>query len=217
VIVTADRVIGIGNCRSGVRERYSAGMRWILACLLAAGCGRLGFDSRIQLAGDDTVMPDGPANLVFVTSQHVIAGQLGSLAAADARCNDAAGGAGLPGHYVAWLSTSKTSAIDRLAGARGWVRPDGRPFADTPADIAAGRIWYPASIDENGAASATLVITTSDAHGRFDGKSCSDLGAGRVLRPDRHQRLPQRPQQAVQQQLSDLLPRALTATAGASS
>lgn len=150
-------------------------MRWALVCLLAAGCGRLGFDSRFQLDGDDTVMPDGPANLVFVTSQPVVVGQLGSLAAADAVCNQAADAAGLPGHYVAWLSTSKTSAIDRLAGARGWVRRDGRPFADTPADIAAGRIWYPASIDENGAVAATLVVTTSDAHGRFDGMSCNDL------------------------------------------
>lgn len=175
MIVTADRVIGVGNCRSGVRERYSAGMRWPIACLLAAGCGRVGFDSRIQLAGDGTITPDGPANLVFVTSQHVVVGQLGSLAAADAVCNQAAAAAGLPGHYVAWLSTSQTSAIDRLAGARGWVRPDGRPFADTPADIAAGRIWYPASIDENGAVAATLVVTTSDAHGRFDGMSCNDL------------------------------------------
>jgi hypothetical protein len=175
VIVTADRVISIRNRRSGVRERYSPAMRWLLACLLATGCGRLGFDSRFQLAGDDTVMPDGAANLVFVTSQHVVAGQLGSLAGADAVCNEAAAAAGLPGRYVAWLSTSKTSAIDRLAGARGWVRPDGRPFADTPADIAAGRIWYPASIDENGAVAATTVVTTSDAHGRFDGKSCNDL------------------------------------------
>src|SRR5215510_6780649 len=110
-------------------------MRCTLACLLVAGCGRLSSDSQVQPVGDDTAALEGAANLVFVTSQHVIAGQLGSLAAADAVCNESAANAGLPGVYVAWLSTSATNAIDRLAGARGWVRPDGRPFADTSADI----------------------------------------------------------------------------------
>ncbi len=33
----------------------------------------------------------------------------------------------LPGTYRAWLSTSSVNAIDRVAGARGWIRVDGAP------------------------------------------------------------------------------------------
>lgn len=58
--------------------------------------------------------------------------------------------AGLPGEFVAWLSTSEVDAIDRLNGARGWVRPDGRPFVDRPVDILEGRIFYPPVLDELG-------------------------------------------------------------------
>jgi hypothetical protein len=153
-------------------------MRCLIPCIVATGaiaCGRFGFEASLPPGDDDTITPDGPANLVFVTSQPVFVGRFGSLAVADAACRQFASAAGLPGSYVAWLSTSTTNAIDRIAGARGWVRPDGRPFADTPADIEAGRIWYPAAVDENRAVTATLVVTTSDARGRFNGNSCADL------------------------------------------
>lgn len=39
---------------------------------------------------------------------------------------------GTPGsRFVAWRSTGAIAARDRLAGARGWVRPDGLALADT--------------------------------------------------------------------------------------
>lgn len=89
-------------------------------------------------------------NIVFVTST-ADTGNLGGLAGADAICAARAAAAGLPGNYRAFLSTSSVNAIDRLTGARGWVRVDGRPFADSAADVASGRILYPPRIDELGA------------------------------------------------------------------
>jgi len=82
------------------------------------------------------------ANIAFATSR-TVRGDFGGLGAGDAICNEEAADAGLPGTYVAYLSTSTVDAIDRIAGSRGWVRPDGKPFADRPEDIAEGRIIYP--------------------------------------------------------------------------
>ena len=94
----------------------------------------------------------GPAyNLVFVTST-TTTGAMGGLAGADTICAERAAAAGLPGTYVAWLSTSTVDAVDRLAGARGWVGTDGRAFADEIADIMTGRIFHPIRHDELGAA-----------------------------------------------------------------
>src|SRR5262249_21678466 len=76
---------------------------------------------------------------------------LGGLAGADGLCATRAMAASLPGTYRAWLSTSTVNAKDRLAGARGWVRTDGLPFADTIADIVSGKILYPIRLDERGA------------------------------------------------------------------
>jgi hypothetical protein len=54
------------------------------------------------------------------------------------------------GTYKAWLSTSTANAITKLGSARGFVRPDGQPFADQVSDIAAGKILNTLSLDENG-------------------------------------------------------------------
>jgi hypothetical protein len=147
--------------------------------LLASACGRIGFASFTSgVSGDARTLPDGPnaaANLVFVTSTTVIPGEIGSIAAADAMCSEVATTSGLPGTYVAFVSTSTTNAIDRIAGARGWIRVDGLPFADTPADLVAGRTYYPVGIDENGAFSRGRPTTATDATGHFDGQGCSDF------------------------------------------
>lgn len=93
------------------------------------------------------------SNYAFVTSAKYT-GDLGSLTGADAKCNVAATNAGLPGHYVAWLSDSGAAAKDRLAGARGWSRVDGLPFADalqaSSFDLTKGQVFYPIALDENG-------------------------------------------------------------------
>src|SRR5436190_591044 len=85
-------------------------------------------------AGPTDVPPPPPPNYMFVTSG-THQPPFGTLAAADNACNAAATAAGLPGTYRAWLSTSSVDAIDRIAGARGWIRPDGVPFADAPAHL----------------------------------------------------------------------------------
>src|SRR5213592_2896892 len=87
------------------------------------------------------------ANYVFVTSTTHAPDELGP-ADADRICNARAQAAGLPGTYVAWLSSSTEPARDRLGSARGWVRLDGLPFTDTLADLAAGKVFYPVGLDE---------------------------------------------------------------------
>ena len=89
-------------------------------------------------------------NVVFVTSTSSN-GDLGGQLGADAECTSLATSANLPsGIYKAWLSTSTANAITKLGSARGFVRPDGQPFADRVSDIVAGKILNSLSLDQNG-------------------------------------------------------------------
>ncbi|HWB81266.1 MAG TPA: hypothetical protein VG755_40165 [Nannocystaceae bacterium] len=98
--------------------------------------------------------PSGDANIVFVTSSLHTGGSLGGLEGADAICQARADAAGLAGTYVAWLSAPGQNARDRIGSARGWVRSDGRPFAQDLAQVQSGRFYYPPITDENGTAIA---------------------------------------------------------------
>ena len=73
---------------------------------------------------------------------------------------------GLPGAYVAWLSTADVDAVDRLGNARGWIRPDGLPFVDTIDELVAGRTLYPPFIDETNLRGHEEVWTGTAATGR---------------------------------------------------
>lgn len=126
--------------------------------------------------------PQPTPNIVFVTSL-TYDGNLGGLAGADQVCQARATAAGLPQNtYKAWLSTSTENAIDRLGSARGWVRVDGKPFADTKADITGGKIYHPIRVDETGAfvndTSQLHVWTGTSKDGTLDpvegGRTCSD-------------------------------------------
>lgn len=97
-----------------------------------------------------TVTATPEFNRVFVTST-THAGDFGGLAGGDAICATRATAAGLPGTYVAWLSVTGVNASSRLGTARGFVRVDGKPFANSVADILANRIFNPLRIAENGA------------------------------------------------------------------
>lgn len=161
----------------------------VLACIAAAGCDSLFHLDHVPLPTDAAI--DGPGssngsdvpNLVFVSSQKIVPATLGGAAAADALCTTLATNAGHPGHYVAWLGTSTASATTRIgATARGWVRADGRPFADTLVDIAQGKVWYPLRLDENGndiAVSATaadlVVVTGTMPSGETQLPNCNDF------------------------------------------
>lgn len=114
------------------------------------------------------------ANYVFISSEPVDLSPT-FIDDADAHCNTLAGEGGLPGTYVAWLSTSSTSALDRLSDARGWVRPDGRPFVDRPADLSQGRLYYPPVLDETGTVlrASDIITGTVDSGDAFSG-TCVD-------------------------------------------
>ncbi len=147
--------------------------RWLVTVTLLAGCY-----TAVHLAGDAANDDGGSSsapNVVFVTSSQIMLGH--STAAADTSCNTLAQSAGLPGHYVAWLSTSQVEAKARLGSARGWVRPDGKPFADTVSDIVAGKIFYPATFDESGATvplDTAIATGTSAAGVDVQGEDCGD-------------------------------------------
>ena len=174
----------------------------LLVAWSMAGCGRVGFADINQDArgarADDAGGADGPGpaldaltgvNVVFTTSSVHAPRDLGGLPGADEICTARAGEAGLPGTYVAWLSTAGTSAPSRLAGARGWVRPDGRPVFDTVAELSTGILWYPLDRDEQGRAVRTtssagvLVATGTNMDGSYSGEDCAgytSTGVGSV-------------------------------------
>ena len=111
-------------------------------------------------------------NLVFVT-RDTFRGDFGGLDAGDDHCATAAIDAGLDGTFVALLSAGQTHAIDRLRRPgsgdlpRGFIRMDGKPIADTLADlIVSHRIWYPVLYDQAGQAAGGNVWTGSTSVGQ---------------------------------------------------
>jgi hypothetical protein len=105
--------------------------------------------------GELLVRWDLPTNVAFVSSRLYAAdfAQGGEAHAfADHECEELAAAAHLPpGPYVAWVSTTLESALAHLgADASGWTRPDGEPFAASVPALLAGRILYPARLDEGG-------------------------------------------------------------------
>jgi hypothetical protein len=132
-------------------------------------------------------------NYAFVTSMK-FSPKLQSLGAADDDCGFLAAHQGLPGVFRAWLSASWIDARDRMGAARGWIRPDGLPVADTIDDLAQGHFWYPLALDESGTKilltdeNADPVITGSTDFGLLAPDNCQDwtgssgpfAGAGNV-------------------------------------
>lgn len=127
-------------------------------------------------SGTTTGPSPDEVNYIFVTST-VHRANFGGVEAGDQICNERADAAGLPGQFIAWLSTSQVSAVDRVAGARGWYRPDGLPFADTPAELLIGN-WYPPVLDEYGdvVPDVTRTFTGTRIDGSWDENtgSCAD-------------------------------------------
>jgi hypothetical protein len=147
--------------------------RWQGACSAAASTCSL----RVDSAASATLIVNG-YNYAFNTSTQSNA-NLGGLAGADATCAAAAKAGGLPGTYRAWLSTPTTNARDRLSGARGWIRSDGAPIFDSLATLAAGQMFYPVSLDENGEQKLGDIWTGTGQDGNYDGfGSCKDWTSG---------------------------------------
>lgn len=137
--------------------------------------------------------PPAMANLAFVSSEK-LAPTEDIVTKADALCRRLAEDAGLPGSYVAWVSSVGEDAKDRLRHegvlARGWARIDGRPFANEVPDLLAGRIWYPLSIDERGQpVDSAAVLTATNGAGEVSSRCANwerldDTGEYRVGRTD---------------------------------
>lgn len=116
-----------------------------------------------------------PPNYVFASSTTIYP-KMGGLAVADQHCNTLANNAGLPGTYVAYLSTSTVNAVSRISGASGWIRVGDRlPVADKPSDIASEHFFYPIKVDEHGNdIGGDFVMTATHPNGSKFGSTCSD-------------------------------------------
>ncbi len=113
-------------------------------------------------------------NYAFVTST-THTGNLGGLAGADAICQMRASAAGLPGNYRAWLSSDTTSVASRLGTASGWIRPDGKPFSLSQADLYQGREIYPLRLTETGVDLGSVYTwSASTMNGMINGGTCSN-------------------------------------------
>jgi hypothetical protein len=118
-------------------------------------------------------------NLVFVTSTTVAIASLSRPEVADRECERVAREAGIPGRYGAWISTGTIAALSRIATIvpepRGWVRPDGAPFAESIFDLLHDRILFPPLFTERGEeiSETELVATGTFARGE-SGFTCFD-------------------------------------------
>jgi hypothetical protein len=114
---------------------------------------------------------------VFVTStRHTAA--MGGLAGADQICTDRAAEVGLPGTYVAWLSTdSQGNAVDRLTADSGpFIRTDdGAVIAHDIADLTDGELSVPI-LTEAGTSlpEDSYAWTSTNDFGIRKGETCLD-------------------------------------------
>jgi hypothetical protein len=149
----------------------------------AGACAASGHDCALQVNADthiDVTFAAQDFNLVFVTAA-TFATDLGGVGNYDVACNAAASAAGINDadlngtRYVAWLSDSGSTAPARIGAARGFVRLDGKPVADTVASLLAGGIMNPIRIDETGSEVANAVVMTGTLpSGTASANTCSD-------------------------------------------
>ena len=114
--------------------------------------------------------------LVFVTKA-AFQGNFGGLAGADARCQAAARRAGLPGVFLAWLSTSAQPASVRVVHKNvPYVMPGGIRVADNYLDLTDGRLAHPIDRTEYGETvqSPFLARTATAPDGQALSPTCSD-------------------------------------------
>jgi hypothetical protein len=140
--------------------------RALVAVIATASCGRLDFDPRA-----DARAATAP-NLVFIATGTDI-GALGNVSAADSLCDAQAGAAHQPGTFRAFLSTSTMPATARLAGARGWIRPDGELVADRPEDLLT-RMYHPVLFSADGTRPSPGTVTTGTLDNGTPGATCGD-------------------------------------------
>lgn len=99
----------------------------------------------------------GAYNLVFVTStmmtpaELVARGDGSPVVGGERACAERAAAAGLTGTFVPWISDPTTDAGTRIKTARGWIRLDNAPFADSSVSLLEQfQTFYPIRFDESG-------------------------------------------------------------------
>jgi cysteine-rich repeat protein len=110
-------------------------------------------------------------NIAFLSSATYQPEALGGPAGGDSKCQSLATAAGLPGTYVSWMNSTTSSVATRLGSARGWLRPDGKPFLDqftTPLTT-----YYPPELTETGADVTTGQVLGGNTTAT-SGYECSD-------------------------------------------
>lgn len=124
------------------------------------------------------------SNLAFVSSTTFAANQ-GGATAYDAQCNALATAAGINNFtnnaFIAWLSDANSNAKIRLGGStRGWIRLDGKPFADTQAGLFTNNVLYhPLRLDESGVDAGNQLVMTGTTETGGTGSHCGNwTGAG---------------------------------------
>ncbi len=185
------------DCGTSCEHSYPPGTQVMLRVDLENGsnlrfkgwrgaCAGLDTECLLSMDGDRVVTAEFVAvthNLVFVTRNSYNLRVLGQ-GAFDNNCNGAASAAGLNNTsndgFRAWVSDEQTTAINDLAGARGWVRMDGLPVFDALTDIDAGRIFNPISIDEGGREVLAQVVTGTHADASA-GDHCSGWTGGGLV------------------------------------
>jgi hypothetical protein len=112
-----------------------------------------------------------PANKVFVSSTSYTATQIASIANADMTCKTLATNAGLGGTtWRAFLSSPSSNITDRLGAVSGWVRTDGRPFANTKADLLSGNVYSPPRTAQDGTNVGNVTyLTGTTTNGVYSG------------------------------------------------
>lgn len=144
----------------------------------------------VPLEGSQTVIANFAAqtnNLIFVSSKHYPA-NLGGLAPYDAECNALASAAGINdamgSAFMAVMSDAADgdpvgNLVQRLGSARGWVRMDGFPVAESVSSLFIPAKLYAPMFDELGARTDYPAWTGLDID-RDGGDHCGRWTSARV-------------------------------------
>jgi hypothetical protein len=126
---------------------------------------------KVTMTNDAALIPtftNATPNYVFITSATYAGAVLltNPQNVADTNCQTLATAQSLPNpsSYKAWLGSGVT-ASSKLGSARGWVRMDGLPFADTVASLTSGNVLYPIALNETNAAASGTPWTGANADG----------------------------------------------------
>ncbi len=112
----------------------------------AGGGGKAGGGGQ---AGGGAQGGAGGLRLVFISSRKT-KGDLVGPQGADAICNEVASSAGVPGKFVAWISSKGSSVSSRLTSDGPWELSNGTRVADQKSELLSGFLQNPINRFEDG-------------------------------------------------------------------